>query len=87
MRQLGLRQLEQYRNCFCNLAIPVFNMAEAVKPATYKYRERVYSTWDSVKIHKGDITLGELIAVLKAEHDIGNDALLFCLPCPRVGVC
>jgi ubiquitin-activating enzyme E1 len=28
---LGKNKLEDYRNCFCNLAIPVFNMAEVEK--------------------------------------------------------
>jgi len=67
---LGLNKLEHYRNCFANLAIPVFNMAEAVKPASYTYKGKTYTTWDSVKINIGDVTLGQLIEVLKRDHNI-----------------
>ncbi len=67
---LGKRRLEDYRNCFCNLAIPVFNMAEAVPPVKYKFREHTFTTWDSVKINEGDLTVQQLIDVLKSKHNI-----------------
>lgn len=67
---LGLKDIAQYRNCFCNLAIPVFNMAEAVKPGSYSFRGRTFNTWDSVKVKEGDITLAQLIAHLKKSHEI-----------------
>lgn len=66
----GKNKLEHYRNCFCNLAIPVFNMAEAVAPNKYKFRGKTYTTWDSVKIHEGDITVRQLIDVLKTKHQV-----------------
>jgi ubiquitin-activating enzyme E1 len=66
----GKTKLEDYKNCFCNLAIPVFNMADAVAPTTYKYKGKTFTTWDSVKIKKGDITTKELIEILDKEHGV-----------------
>ncbi len=67
---LNKKKLEDYRNCFCNLAIPVFNMAEAVPPVKYQFRGKTFTTWDHVEIREGDLTVAQLIEVFKAKHGI-----------------
>ena len=67
---LGKKDLSVYKNTYANLAIPVFNMADAMPPGSYKYKDHTYSTWDSVKIKKGDLTTKQLIAELTTNHNI-----------------
>merc|ERR1712137_278830 len=66
----GKNKLEDYKNMFANLAIPLFNAADAVPPATYKFRGKTYTTWDSIKVNEGDLTVQQFIDVLKEKHDI-----------------
>jgi len=66
----GKTNLEQFKNSYANLAIPVFNMADAVPPASYKYKDKKFTTWDSVKINEGDMTVRQLVDLLKSKFDI-----------------
>ncbi|KAG0458596.1 hypothetical protein HPP92_023753 [Vanilla planifolia] len=56
--------VEDYRNTFANLALPLFSMAEPVPPKVIKHRGMSWTVWDRWTI-KGDITLRELLGWLK----------------------
>ncbi|XP_020101243.1 ubiquitin-activating enzyme E1 2-like [Ananas comosus] len=60
----GGHKLEDYRNTFANLALPLFSMAEPVPPKTIKHRDMSWTVWDRWTIH-GNITLRELLEWLK----------------------
>jgi len=53
--------VEQYRNTFVNLALPLFSMAEPVPPKLLQHLNLKWSIWDRWVI-PGDLTLRELIA-------------------------
>ncbi|KAJ4821709.1 ubiquitin-activating enzyme 1 [Rhynchospora pubera] len=60
----GSHKLEDYRNTFANLALPLFSMAEPVPPKTIKHQDMAWTVWDRWTIN-GDITLRELLQWLK----------------------
>ncbi|XP_010922602.1 ubiquitin-activating enzyme E1 1 isoform X1 [Elaeis guineensis] len=60
----GGHKLEDYRNTFANLALPLFSMAEPVPPKTIKHRDMSWTVWDRWII-KGDLTLRELLRWLE----------------------
>ncbi|KAJ8749705.1 hypothetical protein K2173_012256 [Erythroxylum novogranatense] len=57
-------KLEDYRNTFANLALPLFSMAEPVPPKVVKHRDMSWTVWDRW-ILKDNPTLRELIQWLK----------------------
>uniref|UniRef100_A0A0E0BEG3 Ubiquitin-activating enzyme E1 C-terminal domain-containing protein n=1 Tax=Oryza glumipatula TaxID=40148 RepID=A0A0E0BEG3_9ORYZ len=60
----GGHKVEDYRNTFANLAIPLFSMAEPVPPKTIKHQDMAWTVWDRWTI-TGNITLRELLDWLK----------------------
>uniref|UniRef100_A0A803MW84 E1 ubiquitin-activating enzyme n=3 Tax=Chenopodium quinoa TaxID=63459 RepID=A0A803MW84_CHEQI len=60
----GGHKLEDYRNTFANLALPLFSMAEPVPPKVFKHRDMSWTVWDRWVL-KGNPTLNELIQWLK----------------------
>ncbi|KAH0465184.1 hypothetical protein IEQ34_005287 [Dendrobium chrysotoxum] len=60
----GGHKLEDYRNTFANLALPLFSMAEPVAPKVIKHQDLSWTVWDRWMI-KGNITLRELLQWLK----------------------
>ncbi|THU68302.1 hypothetical protein C4D60_Mb08t02470 [Musa balbisiana] len=60
----GGHKVEDYRNTFANLALPLFSMAEPVPPNVMKHRDMSWTIWDRW-IVKGDLTLRELLRWLK----------------------
>lgn len=42
----GTHKLEDYRNTFANLALPLFSMAEPVPPKTIKHQDMAWTVWD-----------------------------------------
>ncbi|KAG4113684.1 hypothetical protein ERO13_D13G239400v2 [Gossypium hirsutum] len=60
----GGHKLEDYRNTFANLALPLFSMAEPVPPKTIKHGDMSWTVWDRW-ILKGNPSLRELIQWLK----------------------
>ncbi|XP_062197173.1 ubiquitin-activating enzyme E1 2-like [Phragmites australis] len=60
----GGHKVEDYRNTFANLAIPLFSMAEPVPPQTIKHQDMSWTVWDRWTI-TGNITLRELLEWLK----------------------
>ncbi|KAH7542742.1 hypothetical protein FEM48_Zijuj02G0107000 [Ziziphus jujuba var. spinosa] len=62
----GGHKLEDYRNTFANLALPLFSMAEPVPPKVIKHRDMSWTVWDRW-ILKDNPTLRELLEWLKAK--------------------
>ncbi|TYI90973.1 hypothetical protein E1A91_D03G159600v1 [Gossypium mustelinum] len=60
----GAHKVEDYRNTFANLALPLFSMAEPVPPKVMKHRDMSWTVWDRW-ILKDNPTLRELIQWLK----------------------
>ncbi|XP_002982764.2 ubiquitin-activating enzyme E1 2 [Selaginella moellendorffii] len=58
--------VEDYRNTFANLALPLFSMAEPVPPKSFKHGELAWSIWDRWVI-QGDLTLTELLEWFQAK--------------------
>ncbi|GFP97974.1 ubiquitin-activating enzyme e1 2 [Phtheirospermum japonicum] len=56
----GDHKLEDYRNTFANLALPLFSMAEPVPPKVIKHQNMSWTVWDRWII-KGNPTLRELL--------------------------
>lgn len=60
----GGHKLEDYRNTFANLALPLFSMAEPVPAKVVKHRDMKWTVWDRW-ILKDNPTLRELLEWLK----------------------
>ncbi|KAI4382436.1 hypothetical protein MLD38_008402 [Melastoma candidum] len=60
----GRHRLEDYRNTFANLALPLFSMAEPVPPKVIKHRDMSWTVWDRWVI-KNNPTLRELLKWLQ----------------------
>uniref|UniRef100_A0A5B7BFE5 E1 ubiquitin-activating enzyme n=1 Tax=Davidia involucrata TaxID=16924 RepID=A0A5B7BFE5_DAVIN len=56
----GGHKVEDYRNTFANLALPLFSMAEPVPPKVIKHRDMSWTVWDRW-ILKDNPTLRELL--------------------------
>ncbi|XP_073274122.1 ubiquitin-activating enzyme E1 1-like isoform X2 [Primulina huaijiensis] len=60
----GHHKVEDYRNTFANLALPLFSMAEPVPPKVIKHQDLSWTVWDRW-IVKENPTLRELLHWLK----------------------
>lgn len=60
----GRHKVEDYRNMFVNLALPLFTMAEPVPPKVVKHRDMSWTIWDRWIIRE-NITLRGLLQWLK----------------------
>ncbi|KAJ3682852.1 hypothetical protein LUZ60_013079 [Juncus effusus] len=60
----GNHPVEDYRNTFANLALPLFSMAEPVPPKVFKHKDMKWTVWDRWSI-QGNLTIAELIQWMK----------------------
>ncbi|XP_072993883.1 ubiquitin-activating enzyme E1 2-like isoform X1 [Typha latifolia] len=60
----GGHKVEDYRNTFANLALPLFSMAEPVPPKIIKHQDMSWTVWDRWVV-EGNLTLRELLEWLK----------------------
>ncbi|KAK4762426.1 hypothetical protein SAY86_008194 [Trapa natans] len=60
----GGHKLEDYRNTFVNLGLPLFSMAEPVPPKLFKHQDMSWTVWDRWII-RDNPTLRELLQWLK----------------------
>jgi len=66
--------LEAYKSAFCNLAIPFMTLSEPSPPAKTKAlikgKEWNWTAWDSIDLHRGDITLKEFMDYFATEYNL-----------------
>lgn len=62
----GGHKVEDYRNTFANLALPLFSMAEPVPPKEIKHQDMSWTVWDRW-ILKDNPTLRELLQWLQSK--------------------
>ncbi|MBA0574668.1 hypothetical protein Golob_001855, partial [Gossypium lobatum] len=60
----GAHKVEDYRNTFANLALPLFSMAEPVPPKVLKHRDMKWTVWDRWVL-RDNPTLKQVIKWLK----------------------
>ncbi|XP_078447049.1 ubiquitin-activating enzyme 1 [Wolffia australiana] len=60
----GGHKVEDYRNTFANLALPMLTMSEPVPPKLVKHQDMAWTVWDRWSVHQ-DLTLRELLGWLK----------------------
>ncbi|KAG2639246.1 hypothetical protein PVAP13_2NG613700 [Panicum virgatum] len=56
----GEHPIEDYRNTFANLALPLFSIAEPVPAKVMKHQDLSWTVWDRWLV-KGDLTVAELL--------------------------
>jgi ubiquitin-activating enzyme E1 len=56
----GQHSIEDFRNTFANLALPLFSMAEPVAAKVMKHQDLKWTVWDRWSI-KGNLTIAELL--------------------------
>jgi len=66
--------IEAYKNAFCNLAIPFMTLSEPTAPSKTKCmlkgKEWNWTSWDSLDVNLGDITLGEFMEYFETEYNL-----------------
>lgn len=70
-----VKKIEDYRNCFINLALPLFQQSKPIPPPKTKFLAKEFTLWDRIDIKEGDITLQEVLDVLKTKHGLEVDML------------
>jgi ubiquitin-activating enzyme E1 len=55
----GDKKIEDYRNTFANLALPLFAMAEPIAPKEFKYKDLKWTLWDRWTL-EGDLTVQQV---------------------------
>ena len=55
----GDKKIEDYRNTFANLALPLFAMAEPIPPKECKYQALKWTLWDRWTL-EGDLTVQQV---------------------------
>jgi len=69
-------KVDNFRNTFLNLALPVVQQSEPIPPPQLSYLDKKYTLWDRIDIHLSpDATLADLIDYFEREHKLILDML------------
>lgn len=69
-------KVENFRNTFLNLALPVVQQSEPIPPPKLSYLDKKYTLWDRIDVHLSpEATLAELLDFFEKEHQITIDML------------
>ena len=60
MQVIQKKKVDDYRNTFANLALPLFAQSEPIAPKMFKFMDMEWSLWDRW-ILKGDLTVQEVL--------------------------
>jgi len=66
----GQKKLEDYKNTFVNLALPLVQQSDPLKPKTMKYNNKEFTLWDRIDIRLGDATLQQVMDFFEKEHGL-----------------
>jgi len=69
------KKIDEYRNAFVNLALPLFQQSEPLPPIKKKYLDKEFTLWDRIDIKQGDLTLQEVLTFFEREHKLQVDML------------
>ena len=69
-------KVDNFRNTFLNLALPVVQQSEPIPPPKMKYLDKAYTLWDRIDVHLSpEATLADVIDYFEKEHKLSVDML------------
>jgi ubiquitin-activating enzyme E1 len=69
-------KVDNFRNTFLNLALPVVQQSEPIPPPQLSYLDKKYTLWDRIDIHlNADATLADVLDFFEREHKLNVDML------------
>lgn len=69
-------KVDNFRNTFLNLALPVVQQSEPIPPPQLSYLDKKYTLWDRIDIHLPvEATLGDVLDFFEREHKLSVDML------------
>lgn len=63
------KPLEAYRNCYANLALPLFSFSEPMAPQRSGTEPRTFTVWDKAHFD-GPLTLGQLVDAIEERFNV-----------------
>ena len=74
------KDVERYKNAFCNLAVPFVTLSEPVPPKYTEHQGSKWSVWDRW-VFQGDQTVQELVDKFEADFKLEVNSVLYGSSC------